>query len=270
MTAPTAAEFMTAPAPLNGSSAWASRYAVELRRVIHEHAAQAPRSLQAHLGPSELGAVCCRQVAAKLAGLPSTNHVADPFPSWRGQALHVAAADAFAGDNERSGEIRWVVEQRVTPHPDHPGTADLYDAREQACVDHKFLSPTSMGKIRAADGPPRHYVVQLLLYAHGYRLMGLPVKRVVLAAYPAAAGSLDGLWVWEREYSAADDVLLAEVFAQTKARKQWAIKLLTGEATLMDVPATPEDASCYFCSQFRPQSAHDGGAGCPGHVGKAA
>lgn len=263
---PSPAEFMaSAPAPLNGNTPFAGRYAAELRRVLHEQAARAPRSLQDHLGPSELGAECDRQVAAKMAHLPVTNHVADPWPSIRGTALHAYAADAFIADNERHG-LRWVAEQRVTPHPDHPGTADLYDAKERAVVDHKFLGVTSMTKIRSPQGPPRHYVVQLLLYGRGYRLLGLPVDRVVLAAYPATASSLSGLYVWERPYTPADDELLAEVFAQTAVRRQWAIALLTGAAQLGDVPASPDDSTCYFCPFYRPQTARDGGAGCAGHA----
>lgn len=261
-----AQEFMLAsPAPLNGSSAWAARCATELRRVIDEDAAHAPRSLQAHLGPSELGAMCDRQVAGKLAGVARTNHVFSSFPSWRGTNMHAGAERAFSADNVRHG-LRWVTEQKVTPHPEHPGTADLYDAVEQAVIDHKFLGPTSMSKIRKS--PPRHYIVQLLLYARGYRLLGLPVRRVALAAYPVTAGSLDGLYVWDREYTPADDVLLEEVFAQTALRKQWAAAIITGTANLMDVPAAPDDGVCIFCPFYRPQAAHDGGLGCPGHVEK--
>ncbi|HEY2086405.1 MAG TPA: hypothetical protein VGH54_10335 [Mycobacterium sp.] len=259
------AEFMsTAPAPLNGSSAWASRYAAELRRVFTEHAARAPRSLQSHLGPSELGEPCDRQVAGKMARLPATNHVLDPWPSIVGTACHAWAADAFTADNVRHNVLRWVAEQRVTPHPDHPGTADLYDAAEQAVVDHKFLAESSMAKVRSANGPSRKYVVQLVLYGEGYRRMGLPVRRVVLAAYPRTASSLDGLYVWERTYTSADDLLLQEVFAQTAHRQQLAEQLINGRLSLNDIPLTPDSDSCYFCPFYRPQSARDGGPGCPG------
>jgi hypothetical protein len=188
-----------APAPLNGSSPWASRYAGELRRVFTEHAARAPRSLQLHLGPSELGVACDRQVAGKMAGLPPRT------TSWtRGRRSAAprctpGPADAFVADNVRTGLLRWVASSASSPpHPNHPGTADLYDAVEQAVVDHKFLGETSMAKIRRAEGPPRKYVVQLLLYGLGYRRSGLPVRRVAVAAYPATAASLDGLYVWER------------------------------------------------------------------------
>jgi hypothetical protein len=270
----TPAEFMSAsPKSLNGSSPWAQRYAADLRRVFHEHAARAPRSLQDHLGPSELGVECDRQVAGKMAGLPATNHVVDPWPSIVGTACHAWAADAFTADNLRKGVLRWIAEQRVTPHPEHPGTADLYDAVEQAVVDHKFLGESPMAKIRSAKGPPRKYVVQLLLYGLGYLLLGLPVRRVALAAYPRTAASLDGLYVWERALTGDDGQLLPEnvdliqeVFTQTTIRKQYAQSLISGRLTLDQLPYTPDSDECYFCPFYRPQSAKDGGPGCPGTV----
>lgn len=263
----TPAQFMaTAPAPLNGSSPWASRYANVLRDVFERAAARAPRTLQQHLGPSELGVMCDRQVAGKMAAIPATNHVVDPWPSIVGTACHAWAADAFEADNDRYDYIRWAAEQRVTPHPDHPGTADLYDAVEAAVVDHKFLGESSMTKVKKA--PPRKYVVQLLLYGQGYRNLGLPVNRVVLAAYPRTAGSLNGLYVWEREYTPADDALLQEVFAQTAHRRRLADQIIAGSIGLMDVPADTgedRDTECYFCPFYRPQSSHDPRfGGCPG------
>lgn len=253
---------------LGGNTPWASSYTRELKRVVHEQAARAPRSLQAHLGPSELGSSCSRQVAGKMARIPATNHITDPWPSVVGTAIHAWLADAFDADNGRHDYLRWVTEQRVTPHPLHSGTADLYDAFEKSVVDHKALGEASLSKVKSTNGPPRHYVVQLLLYARGYRLLGLPVERVALAAYPRTASTLDGLYVWERPYTPADDDLLEEVFEQTEVRRQWAVALITGSAQLTDVPADPGDENCYFCGFFRPQSARDGGAGCPGHAKK--
>jgi len=259
----TPAEFMaTAPAPPGGSTPWASRYAAELRRIFLGHAARAPRTLQQHLGPSELGVACDRQVAGKFAALPATNHISDPWPSIVGTACHAWAAEAFSAENLRTGVLRFITEHRVTPHPDHPGTADLYDAQERAVVDHKFLGESSMAKIR--KDPPRKYVVQLLLYGQGYRNLGLPVNRVVLAAYPRTAASLDGLYVWEREYTPADDQLLQEVFAQTLVRRQWAAAIVAGTAHLLDVPADTDSDECYFCPFYRPSAARDNQFGCPG------
>lgn len=267
------AEFMSAaPKSVSGSSPWSTRYASVLRRVFLEHAARAPRTLQQHLGPSELGVECDRQVVGKMAALPATNHVADPWPSIMGTAGHAWAEGAFQGDNERSGFLRWITETRVTPHPDHPGTADLYDAEEQCVVDHKFLGESSMAKIR--KGWPRHYLVQLLLYGLGYYLMGLPVRRVVLAAYPRTAASLDGLFVRDVGFTGEDGQvlpevveLLAQVFDDTKRRRALADRLLRQELGLMDVTSHPDSDDCYFCPFYRPQSAKDGGPGCPGTAG---
>lgn len=264
------ADFMSAaPKSQTGSSPWATRYAAELRRVFLDHAARAPRTLQQHLGPSEIGVACDRQVVGKMAALPATNHVVDPWPSIRGTALHAWAADAFDEDNVRRAVLRWVTEQRVTPHPDHPGTADLYDAIEQAVVDHKFLGASTMAKIR--KGWPRKYLVQLYLYALGYWLLGLPVRRVVLAAYPATAASLDGLYVSDLDFTdefnrvlPEVEALLTEVFAQTAHRRQLADQLLAQKLRFEDVAMDPDSDECFFCPFYRPQAAKDNGPGCPG------
>ena len=264
------ADFMAAaPKSVSGDTAWATRYAGELRRVFVEHAARAPRTLQQHLGPSEIGVACDRQVVSKMAALPATNHVVDPWPSIVGTACHAWAEDAFTGDNTRKGLVRWITEQRVTPHPDHPGTADLYDGAEQAVVDHKFLGESSMAKIR--KGWPRKYRVQLLLYALGYWRLGLPVRRVALAAYPRTAASLDGLYVRELEFADADGqilpevrVLLEEVFSQTANRRAMADAVVAGALRIDDVPREPDSEECFFCPMYRPQAARDAGPGCPG------
>jgi hypothetical protein len=264
MTTVTPADFMAAaPAVLNGNSPWAARYASELRQVVNEHARNSARNLQIHLGPSELGTPCDRQVVGKLSGQPTTNHVVDPWASVVGTAVHAWLADAFNGDNARHG-IRWVPEQRVVPHPDHAGTADLYDARELAVVDHKILGVTSMAKVQSKDGPPLRYQIQLLLYGKGYRVLGLPVRRVALAAYPRTSHTLDGLYVWERETGEEDDQLIEEVFKLTWQRKLLALEVKNGRP-LSTVPITPSDDECYFCPFYRPQSAVDNGPGCPGN-----
>ena len=271
----TPAEFMAA-APKSspsGSSPWATRYAGELRTVLLEYSARAPRTLQQHLGPSELGVECDRQVVGKLAALPATNHVMDPWPSIRGTALHAWEADAFDADNVRRG-LRWLTEQKVTPHPEHPGTADLYDGLEQAVVDHKNLGETSMAKIR--KGWPRKYLVQLYLYGLGYHRLGFPVRRVVVAAYPATAASLDGLFVRDLPFSDETGQILPEVlellgrvFDETAHRKDLAQQLLAGRLRFEDVPTFPDSDECYFCPFYRPQAARDGQYGCPGTAGAA-
>lgn len=267
---PTPQQFMArVPKLPNGNTAWAQNYAGELREIIYEHASQAPRTLQLHLGPSELGVVCDRQVAAKMAGVERTNNVFDPWASIVGTALHLWFAECFAADNGRHG-LRWLVETRVTPHPDHPGTADLYDAWTRAVVDHKNLGDTTLPKVKSDKGPPRHYVVQLLLYGLGFRKAGLPVDRVVLAAYPRTKSTLTNLYVWEHLWTPADDLLLETVFAQTAIRQILAKAIIAGDIDWMDVPATPDDSGCFYCPYYRPEVSHDNSTttyGCPGTTG---
>jgi hypothetical protein len=262
------AEFMGA-APSRwpaGNTPWAARYAAELRGVVTDRARNSARNLQRALGPSELGSACDRQVVGKLAGEPVTNHVVDPWPSIVGTAVHAWLAEAFTAANAGLDLPRWLAEQRVHPHPDHPGTADLYDAQELAVVDHKVLGQTSMAKVQSAAGPSLKYVVQLVLYGKGYRVLGLPVTRVVLAAYPRTAATLDGLYVWERATGPEDDLLIEEIFRLTARRKQAAERVVNGLTSITDIPTAPDDDECFFCPFYRPQSKHDGGPGCPGAV----
>jgi hypothetical protein len=203
-------------------------------------------------------------VAGKFAGLPSTNRVVDPWPSIRGTAMHAWAAEAFTAENVRRNIARWVAEQKVVPHPDHAGTADLYDAWEHAVVDHKFLGDSTLQKIRRKTDPPRKYEVQLFVYGRGYQLMGLPVNRVVLAAYPATAGTMDGMYVWEREVTAESNALVDHVlYEETPRRRAYAERITAGEMTLLDVPASTDDDECYFCPFYRPHL-EPGEFGCPG------
>lgn len=260
----TLATFMAAAPkalPINGNTPWANSYASELRDIIYWAGRNSPRNLQVHLGPSELGVPCDRQVAGKFAGLPATNHVTDPWPSILGTAGHAWLAEAFKSENARRG-LRWVPENRVVPHPDHSGTADLYDGQEQAVVDWKILSADKIETI-AAKGPSVQYQIQLLLYGLGYRNLGLPVRRVVLVALPRTRASLDTMYVWDHELTAADDLAIEEVWKLTAMRRQWADEILAGR-DLMSVPATPDSDTCYYCPFYRPQAAEDGGSGCPG------
>lgn len=262
-----ASEFMAAtPRSTNASDAWAEGYGNELRGIVTRYANRLPRNVQRHLGPSELGAACDRQVVGKMAGVKSTNHVADPWASIMGTAGHAFVADAFDWDNEHNGYLRWLTEARVTPDPGadpHPGTADLYDTYLRCVVDHKFQGDSTRAKLKSS-GPPRHYYVQLLLYARGYLNLGLPVERVVIASWPRTKSSLDDMYVWSHVPTEEDWQLVRDILVQTAFRQQVADAVRAGSFDLMDVPATPEDDSCFFCFLYRPQAKYDGLYGCPG------
>lgn len=258
------------PRGLESNSEWGRRYAHELRGVITRQAHMAPRSQQVHLGPSEIGAACDRQIISKLVQAPRTNHVSDPWPSIVGTAVHAWLAKACDDDNERDHMLRWVTEMKVIPHPGYGGHTDLYDAQEQAVVDWKVLGATSLNKIKSPKGPSRKYRIQLLLYGYGVRLLGLPVKRVVLAALPRTAATLDGMFIWDHPLTPDDEVLIRDVLDQMEIRQLAANMIRTGQLTLDQIRVTPDDDECFFCPFYRPQSAYDGSPGCPGTIVKAA
>jgi hypothetical protein len=261
------AEFMAnVPHSTSASDVWAERYGSELRGIVTRYANRLPRNVQRHLGPSELGHECDRQVVAKMAGSKVTNHVADPWASIMGTAGHAFVASAFDWDNDHNHYLRWLTEARVTPDPGpdaHPGTADLYDTFEQAVVDHKFQGDSTRGQLKS-QGPPRHYYVQLLLYRRGYLNIGLPVKRVAIVSWPRTKSTMDDMYVWSHVPTPADDQLVDDVLAQTRFRQQVADAVSAGRFDIMGVPAAPSDNECFFCLLYRPQAAHDGGYGCPG------
>lgn len=133
-------EYMqAAPALVGSNSAYGVRYGQEIKRIIDHAARRAPRSMQVHLGPSELGVQCDGQVVRKLLREPRTNHIADPWPSIVGTSIHAWLAGAFDRENNYQGWTRYLTEQRVAPTNEHPGSTDLYDAQERACVDWKGL-----------------------------------------------------------------------------------------------------------------------------------
>lgn len=264
-----AAAFMASSAPAaaashSGNDPQAVVIAAELREVVRTAAEYAPRQVQVHLGPSELGVECDRQVVHKLLQLPDTNHVTDPWPSIVGTAVHAWLADAFTA----ADPARWIAENRVSPVPEHPGTADLYDTRHQRVIDHKCLGSSTHDKLRT-QGPPRHYYVQLLLYALGYIRAGFPVTSVAIAAWPRTGSNLAGLYVWHHVITDADWDLVSLVLKETKTRKDYAALVQAGLLTIDQVPRTPTDG-CYFCPAYRPEAARDGGPGCPGQAAVAA
>lgn len=245
---------------ITSNSALGMRVAAELRQAVTQAQDRSPRSLQVHLGPSEIGNACHRQIAGKLAGLPATNHVSDPWPSFVGTATH----DRLANAVEAFRPGRWQAERKVTPIEGHSGTADLYDAELRAVIDHKVLGRTSHAKI-VAGKLPRHYYVQLLLYGLGYMRAGMPVERVMLAAW-SRGGMLPDLYVWDHELTAEDMRLLEHVLlSELPYRKAWAAAITAGSATLRDVPIGTETPECYFCPYWRPEAkVNPEAGGCPG------
>lgn len=264
---------------MNGNSAWAQRYSQELREVVIRYADRLPRNVQRHLGPSELGHHCDRQLIGKMAGVSlgaaGTNHMHDPWASIVGTAIHAFLEEAFKWESHRlvdelkfASSPRWYTEKRVTPDPafpsPHPGTADLYDAQNFALNDHKCQSEGVRDKLRR-HGPPHHYFMQMLLYAVGYMHEGYKVERVCLVSWPRTHSTMDDMYVWEHVITDEDIVAVVDLIEKTAVREELAKLVVTGELPFFEIPATPSVDDCQFCPFYRPDAATNPNVrGCPG------
>lgn len=256
--------FSQPPAPEAGNS----ELAAQLRHVIIDAAENAPRSLQADLGPSEAGVECPRRLAYRLMnwtkpeGNTPQQPGGDPWPSTVGTAVHAWLADTFGKDT--SG--RWLVENwlRIAPPLVPGGSCDLYDTHTETVIDWKIVGPTSMRNYKN-NGPRRQYVVQAHLYGLGWELAGRHPKRVALAFLPRG-GYLSGMWVWSEPY---DRQIALDALARLGS-----IRDLTEAITAAGqigysagwelIPAEPSH-SCAWCPWYRPGSA-DLTSGCPGDL----
>ena len=256
----------------NGNTPWAQRYAQELREVVLKYAARLPRNVQRHLGPSELGHHCDRQLVGKMAGIDfgsgAGNMLHDSWPSIVGTALHAFLEQAFQWDSQWNSNGRWLTETRVTPDPGaespHPGTADLFDTVFNVLSDHKCQSETIRTRLRRS-GPPYHYYIQMLLYALGYMHNGYSVQRIVLISWPRTKSSLDDMFVWEKTITAEDIAEVTKVLDKTVLREKLAAFVAAGEMSFWDIPPTPSDDDCQWCPFFNAAALRDGTSlGCPG------
>jgi hypothetical protein len=228
----------------------------ELASLIGLGLATDPRSLQARIGSSEIGWLCDRRVAYKLHNYPSTNTEvrADPLRRAIGTGMHKVLADVFYRLDQGSG--RFLIEQPVT-YQGIPGTADLVHRVAETVIDWKTATKAKIAQVRR-DGVPRHYQVQVQLYAAGLIERGEQIKNVAVVYLPIDGDKNDGLnliHVWRApvDRSVADDAVQRyERIAQAKPAQ---------------TPARP-DRMCPWCSHYLPGSTslEDG---CPGNTEEA-
>jgi hypothetical protein len=167
---------------------------------------------------------------------------------------------------------RWEPERRVTPDPKseqpHPGTADLYDWKYKAVVDHKCQSEGVRDKLKR-NGPPPHYFFQMLLYGLGYRHEGFDVERIILVSWPRTKSSMDDIYVYEHIVTEADWQSVYDLLEKTKVREDLARLVASGDMDLFDIPMLPSESDCQYCPFFNPRAALDPKAkGCPGTAAK--
>ncbi|GEL17659.1 hypothetical protein [Pseudonocardia asaccharolytica] len=231
---------------------------IALRSAIVDAANNAPRSLQTALGPSEYGDPCARRLAYKIMEAPKVNTDSDPWASILGTAGHAWLADALTADNQRTGETRWLIEQRLQIRDGLTGSCDAYYVPRRAVVDHKIVGPAKLREYRAS-GPPDQYRKQVHLYGYGYTRLGLPVAEVALAFYPRA-GQLSGLHLWSEPYD--EEIALAAINrVDTIITVAYQLQVDDHPAHYTAIPRTPS-RTCLYCPWMRPGP--DTGVTCPG------
>jgi len=240
--------------------------------IIKQAAANAPRSQQTALGPSEIGHPCDRRLGHKLAGTTPANTDSDPLPSILGIGFHEWAAQAFAAHPSKESSqkathngtvMEWLVEQRVqaatwSDGSTLDGSGDLYWVPPRAVLDWKVLGKTSMDKLKR-EGPSSTYRVQLHTYGVGYLIRGLAPKRVGLVAIPRA-GRLDGMHVWTEPF---DPSIAAQAIQRVDA-----IRTLVAGAGDAALPLLERaDGPCAWCPFWKPGDVDQPELGCPGAEG---
>ena len=206
-----------------------------------------PRSLQASLGPSEIGQRCDRRIAYRLAAAPIVN-LSDPTKALVGIGTHGALADGL----RRLDPTRYLVEHRVT-YRGITGSADLYDRYKHRLIDWKTTSPRRIVRYRT-DGVPANYSTQLAIYAQGLIAEGLPVESTALVFIPRD-GKLEDIYAW----SAAPDQAVADEAIDRYLALDARVAAGAHPADFQPWPS----ALCPYCPNFAPEAA-DLAVACPG------
>ena len=249
-----------------------------LGRLIAEYEAAKPRSTQSHLGPSELGTPCERQVALKLAGVRQPAR-GDVWAPWQGTCVHAGIEAVLGWDNDRrvaEGEVApWVIEGAVEILPGYiRGHSDARYVPDEMVVDWKYVGTTALKKLRVAQRAGRHpreqvsqeYRVQAHLYGYGVRRAGRAVRwvRIVLLARSA-------FYVDSAEWTEPYDERVAQWAIDRYKRLVGWVDDLNGRQrpeNLVAVPAAPGDA-CKWCP-FRRVGPEVDATGCRGDTDETA
>lgn len=213
-------------------------------------AATEPRSLQATIGPSEVGTTCERQLAYKIRGDRRINR-ADPLRVMIGSGMHADLEAKFRRID--GGSDRFLIEHR-TGYRGVTGTVDLYDTRRQAVIDWKSSTKAKIRDIRRR-GPQAKYKTQAHIYGAALASEGWPVRTVALVFVPLD-GALTDIYVWTEplDQSVADAAI--DRLDRIRADLERADTNVSG--------ISPEPSKlCPWCDHHRPGST-DPERGCPG------
>lgn len=237
----------------------------EILKFVRAYDASRPRSRQKHLGPSEIGAPCMRQLAMKLAGVEPINQTADPWFPIIGTAVHAWLATAldwyqynvlgFTPDDPR-----FLIENRV--HADSEGgystsgSTDVYDLQYDRVVDWKIVGTTTMRKVQRGDTPQEQagpqYTVQGMTYGKGWKQRGFDVREVMIVFLPRS-NFLNKMHIVTMPF----DQSIAD-------RAQERLNAIDQLRQTIPPHLMPADGCTVWCPFYRP-GVELGPTSCPGH-----
>jgi hypothetical protein len=211
-------------------------------QIVKNAAANAPRSLQKRIGPSEMGTPCDRQLGYKLGNIkPSRGGFHDPWPSYVGTAIHAHLEETFKMENQRlisqGKPARWITERKVDVGFGITGSCDLYDTESATILDFKTLGNTTYLKY-TREGPSEVYRTQAHLYGLGFVRAGFEVKQVAIAFF-GRAKTLQDLHIWSEPWD-------INVALKALKRVQTVQEILDAGGTPRMLAANPGTA-CMFC-----------------------
>lgn len=230
----------------------------DIRAVIESAILDHPRSLQAMIGPSELGTPCPRKLVYKLA---RTGGYAPRTANWRptvGTAVHSWLEKAFRQADPR-GE-RWQVELRVrvgfVAGEEVWGTADLFDPLTGTVVDWKIAGKSALDTRRRTGRVSDTYRSQLHLYGMGCAELGFDVKTVMIVSLPAS-GELSEAVIWQEPYTPA----VAQLALDRAEGLAFATRMLGLDALVASLPMVED-----YCRSCEFRDVRNTGRGCPGII----
>jgi hypothetical protein len=243
--------------PLEGP---AGVLATDIIETVKHAAANAPRSLQAAPGPSELGTPCTRRLAYKaLDWDPKPNSDTDPWAAIQGTSVHAWMAATYTAENDRHGYARYLIEHRVELPGGITGSCDLYDRHTGTVIDWKLTGLPRLREYRR-DGPGTQYRTQAHLYALGLQLAGESPGQVADVFLPRG-GRIGDLHVWSEPY---DPAIAVAALGRYQAIRQFHITLDPEQYPDRWGLLPTADAHCGYCPWNLPGST-DLSKGCPGH-----
>lgn len=204
-------------APYEGMPGGVEEAKKAIMSVIEDAITNHPRSLQKTIGPSEIGTECDHCLAAKLAEWEQVREGGAWLPTV-GTAVHTwleeaafrrVMLDAF-------GRPRYLMERKVAVGAiggvEITGSTDLVDLVRGMTWDWKIVGATTLKS--AKSGPSLRYKIQQMLYARGWRRLGINITHVGIAYLPRNEVSLRKAVLWTAPY---DEQLAVDALARADA-----------------------------------------------------